>query len=526
MNSKTGNTMKYPIGIQTFSEIITQGYVYVDKTEHVYNLAHGGKYYFLSRPRRFGKSLLVSTLDAYFSGKKELFKGLAIEKLEQDWAILPVIRLDLSGQNFSTKKNFHECMSYVFGRQEGAYGLDNKGEVESVRFNKLLQAAHDQTGKPVVILIDEYDKPIVDNLDNPELMDYCRQNLQSIYGVMKGNDAIIRMGFLTGVSKIGKLSVFSGLNNLMDISLMSRYNDICGISESELHKYFDEEIQAFAGKLKISKEECYGRLKEQYDGYRFSDEETEGIYNPFSLLNALYAKSIKDYWFETGTPTMLIKGLKKTDADLSCLENYMAKASVLSSANADSPDPVSLLFQSGYLTIKDYQPRRDAYVLGFPNGEVRNGFFDCLLANYVNQKADTSSNAIFDIEDCLMEGDAEGFMTRLSAFIANISYELQADVEKDLQNVLFVICELLTNDKIDIEAERRTSNGRIDLFIKTEKYIYIIEIKLDGTAEEALKQIEEKGYAAPFASDQRQIIKIGVNFDKDTRRLGEWVVVG
>ena len=314
------------------------------------------------------------------------------------------------------------------------YDVKNVYTTYGERFNTLINAVYQTTGKQVVILIDEYDKPIVDNIDNPQLMDYCRTQLQGMYSVMKEQDANIRFGFLTGVSKIGKLSVFSGLNNLKDISLVTRYNevskigklsvfsglnnlkdislvtrynDICGISESELHKYFDEEIQAFAGKLKISKEECYGRLKEQYDGYRFSDEETEGIYNPFSLLNALYAKSIKDYWFETGTPTMLIKGLKKTDADLSGLENYMAKASVLSSANADSPDPVSLLFQSGYLTIKDYQPRRDAYVLGFPNGEVRNGFFDCLLANYVNQKADTSSNAIFDIEDSLMEGDAE-----------------------------------------------------------------------------------------------------------------------
>ena len=518
--------MKYPIGIQTFEKIRNEGYIYVDKTEHIYNLAHGSTYYFLSRPRRFGKSLLVSTLDAYFSGKKELFKGLAIEKLEQDWETYPVIRLDLSGQNFSTKENFHECMSYVFERQEAAYGLDNKGEVESVRFNKLLQAANAQTGKPVVILIDEYDKPIVDNLDNQELMDYCRTNLQSIYGVMKSNDAIIRMGFLTGVSKIGKLSVFSGLNNLKDISLTAKYNDICGISERELPEYFDEEIQAFADKLKVSKSECYILLKEKYDGYRFSDEEVEGIYNPFSLLNALSDRSMKDYWFETGTPTMLIKGLKRTDADLSALEGYMAKANLLSAANAETPHPVSLLFQSGYLTIKDYQPRREAYVLGFPNEEVRNGFFDCLLANYVIQKEESSPSAIFDIENCLMDGDGEGFMQRLSAFIANISYELQADVEKDLQNVLFVICELLTNDKIDIEAERRTSNGRIDLFIKTEKFIYIIEIKLDGTTDEALKQIEEKVYAAPFAADTRQIIKIGVNFDKETRRLGNWKTAG
>ena len=516
--------MKYPIGIQTFSEIITQGYVYVDKTEHVYNLAHGGKYYFLSRPRRFGKSLLVSTLDAYFSGKKELLKGLAIEKLEQDWETYPVIRLSFGGTTYTEKQKLYDKLDAFFTYYEEIYDVKNVYTTYGERFNTLIGAVYQTTGNQVVILIDEYDKPIVDNIDNQEQMDYCRTELQGMYSVLKEQDANIRFGFLTGVSKIGKLSVFSGLNNLMDISLFEQYNDICGISETELHEYFDEEIQAFADKLKVTKSECYALLKEKYDGYRFCEDEMDGIYNPFSLLNALYSKKLNDYWFETGTPTMLIKGLKRTDADLSALEGYMAKANLLSAANAETPHPVSLLFQSGYLTIKDYQQRREAYVLGFPNEEVRNGFFDCLLANYVIQKEESSPSAIFDIENCLMDGDAEGFMQRLSAFIANISYELQADVEKDLQNVLFVICTLLTNDKIDIEAERRTSNGRIDLFIKTEKYIYIIEIKLDGTTDEALKQIEEKGYAAPFATDPRKIFKIGVNFDKQTRRLGDWKI--
>lgn len=514
--------MKYPIGIQTFSEIITQGYVYVDKTEHVYNLAHNGKYYFLSRPRRFGKSLLVSIFDAYFSGKKDLFRDLAIEQLEQDWESYPVIRLDLSGQNFSTKENFHECMSYLFDIQETIYGMDNKGEVESVRFSKLLQAAHYQTGKPVVILIDEYDKPILDNIDNPELMDYCRTNLQSLYGVMKSNDAIIRFGFLTGVSKIGHLSVFSGLNNLMDISLFEQYNDICGISETELHRYFDDEIQALADKLKVTKTECYTLLKEKYDGYRFCEDETEGIYNPFSLLNALYSKKMNDFWFATGTPSALVKVIKKTSFDLTSLTRQRIDSTLLANPDAVFRNPVPLLFQSGYLTIKYYNTDGDFYELAFPNIEVKKGFFNYLLEFYAPMQGLSPNSLIYDLRMSLVAGNAEGFMQQLHSLFARTPYQIQGDSEKDFQYAMFIIVQLLG---IDIQAEYQTSNGRIDLLIRTEKFIYIIEIKLGGTVDEALKQINEKDYAAPFATDNYQIFKIGVNFDKATRRLTHWTVV-
>ena len=514
--------MKYPIGIQTFSEIITQGYVYVDKTEHVYNLAHNGKYYFLSRPRRFGKSLLVSIFDAYFSGKKDLFRDLAIEQLEQDWESYPVIRLDLSGQNFSTKENFHECMSYLFDIQETIYGMDNKGEVESVRFSKLLQAAHSQTGKPVVILIDEYDKPILDNIDNPELMDYCRTNLQSLYGVMKSNDAIIRFGFLTGVSKIGHLSVFSGLNNLMDISLFEQYNDICGISETELHRYFDDEIQALADKLKVTKTECYTLLKEKYDGYRFCEDETEGIYNPFSLLNALYSKKMNDFWFATGTPSALVKVIKKTSFDLTSLTRQRIDSTLLANPDAVFRNPVPLLFQSGYLTIKYYNTDGDFYELAFPNIEVKKGFFNYLLEFYAPMQGLSPNSLIYDLRMSLVAGNAEGFMQQLHSLFARTPYQIQGDSEKDFQYAMFIIVQLLG---IDIQAEYQTSNGRIDLLIRTEKFIYIIEIKLGGTVDEALKQINEKDYAAPFATDNHQIFKIGVNFDKATRRLTHWTVV-
>ena len=515
--------MKYPIGIQTFSEIITQGYVYVDKTEHVYNLAHGGKYYFLSRPRRFGKSLLVSTLDAYFSGKSELFKGLAIEKLEQDWKTYPVLRLSFGGTAYTEKQNLYDKLDAFFTSYEQIYDVKNVYTTYGERFNTLINAVYQTTGKQVVILIDEYDKPIVDNIDNQELMDYCRTQLQGMYSVMKEQDANIRFGFLTGVSKIGKLSVFSGLNNLKDISLVTRYNDICGISESELHEYFDDEIQAFSNRLKISKDECYTRLKAQYDGYRFSDEEAEGIYNPFSLLNALSDKSIKDYWFETATPSLLVKVIEQTSFDLSSISDLHTSATFLANADSIFDNPVPLLFQTGYLTIKDYNTDGRFYDLQFPNNEVKSGFFNYLLPFYAPIKAGVDDTLVYKLRMSLVSGDADGFMKQLHSLFARTPYQIQSDCEKDFQYAMFIIVQLLG---IDIQAEYQTSDGRIDLLVRTDKFIYIIEIKLDGTADEALQQIEEKDYAAPFAADTRKIFKIGVNFDKQTRRLGEWVVGG
>ena len=475
-----------------------------------------------SRPRRFGKSLLVSTLDAYFSGRKELFKGLAIEKLEQDWETFPVIRLDLSGQNFSTKEFFHECMSYLFDMQEAIYGLDNKGEVESVRFGKLLQAAHAKTGKPVVILIDEYDKPVMDNIDNPGLLDYCRSALQSVYGVMKSNDAIIRMGFLTGVSKIGHLSVFSGLNNLMDISLFEQYNDICGISETELHRYFDKEIGRLADDMELAKDECYIRLKKQYDGYRFCKKRKEGIYNPFSLLNALNSKDIADYWFATGTPSFLVKVIKKTPFDLTSITDQQVDSTLMANPDSIFDNPVPLLFQSGYLTIKSYNVDGDFYDLKFPNLEVKKGFFNYLLGFYAPMQGVATNTLIYKLRMSLVNGNGEDFMRQLSALFARTPYQIQGDSEKDFQYAMFIIVQLLG---IDVQAEYQTSDGRIDLLIRTDKYIYIIEIKLGGTVDEAVKQIEEKDYGAPFAADPRQIIKIGVEFDKSTRKIEDWRVI-
>ena len=468
----------------------------MDKTEHVYNLAHSGKYYFLSRPRRFGKSLLVSTLDAYFSGRKELFKGLAIEKLEQDWETFPVIRLDLSGQKFSSQAQFNESMDRIMYAAEQRLGLKTEENSDpTFRFGDLLLSAYKSTGKPV---------------------------LQSVYGVMKSNDAIIRMGFLTGVSKIGHLSVFSGLNNLMDISLFEQYNDICGISETELHRYFDKEIYVFADKLKVSKDECYARLKAQYDGYRFCEDAVDGIYNPFSLLNALYSKKLNDYWFATGTPSFLVKVIKQTSFDLTSIADQQVDSTLMANPDSIFANPVPLLFQSGYLTIKDYNADGDFYDLKFPNLEVKKGFFNYLLGFYAPMQGVATNTLIYKLRMSLVNGNGEDFMRQLSALFARTPYQIQGDSEKDFQYAMFIIVQLLG---IDVQAEYQTSDGRIDLLIRTDKYIYIIEIKLGGTVDEAVKQIEEKDYGAPFAADPRQIIKIGVEFDKSTRKIEDWRVI-
>ena len=369
--------MLYPIGIQNFESIREGGYVYVDKTHLIHQLATTGKYYFLSRPRRFGKSLLVSTMEAYFQGKKDLFKGLAIEKLEKDWTEYPVLHLDLSGVTYTDENVLNEKMENTLSQWEQTYGIANTFTVDGIRFENIIKTAYSQTGKPVVILIDEYDKPLLDTAGNEPLREAIRSRLQGFYSVMKSQDGKIRFGFLTGITKFGKLSIFSGLNNLNDISMDYRYADICGISEKDLHAYFDESVQEMAEANKMSKEECYARLKEYYDGYHFC-EDSEDIYNPFSLLSALNGKRFRDYWYETGTPTFVVKALQRGQFNLEGLTLEGVPAFVLGGVNADDSDPVPVLYQSGYLTIQSYDNQTQEYTLKYPNQEVERGFMQGL----------------------------------------------------------------------------------------------------------------------------------------------------
>ena len=512
--------MLYPIGIQNFEKLRNDGCVYVDKTALMYKMVKEGNYYFLSRPRRFGKSLLISTLEAYFLGKKDLFEGLAVAELEKDWVEYPVLHLDLNTEKYDSIEVLNNKLSGTLKLWEEQYGRDESEKSLPMRFEGIIRRAKEKTGRNVVILVDEYDKPMLQAIGNEELQKAYRDTLKSFYGALKSMDGCIRFALLTGVTKFGKVSVFSDLNNLKDISMSQYYYNICGITEEELHHYFDEEIEQLARTNNQTKDEAYEKLKEEYDGYHFTYD-TPGMYNPFSILWTLSERRYGSYWFETGTPTFLVELLQKTDYNLEQMANVEADSDMLGSIfNDDNPIPV--IYQSGYLTIKSYDNRFGIYKLGFPNREVEDGFMKYLLKYYTAKK---NSNSAFEISRFVADiesGNAEGFMQRLQSFFAGAKFDqIAKDTENWFQNVVFIVTTLCG---LYIEAEHQTSNGRIDLVMKTDKYVYVMELKYDGTPEEALKQIEDKGYAMPWQSDGRKVIKVGANFSSELRRLSGWVI--
>ena len=513
--------MKYPIGVQDFSNIRHGGYVYLDKTELIQKLAEDGKYYFLSRPRRFGKSLLISTMQAYFQGRKDLFEGLSICSMEKDWTEYPVLRIDLSGTTYTSQAALDEKLSSILAKWEAQYGIDNKYISPGIRLEAVIGAAYESSGQKVVVLVDEYDKPIMDTLGNEELMEYFRNTLQGFYSVLKSQDDKLRFGFLTGVTKMGKLSVFSGLNNLKDISMLPAYSDICGITEKELVSGLSEGVEEMAAANGISVEECLARLRDMYDGYHFCAD-AEGVYNPFSLLNALQDKQFNDYWFETGTPSFLVNLIKNTTYDISSLQGEEVDSSLLISVNTAFANPIPLLYQSGYLTITAYDSEVGLYRLDFPNREVKNGFLSFVL-QYSTSSTISGKTLIAKIHRALRDGRPDDMMKELDVFFARKNYQIQADEEKDFQYAVSTIFELLSED---VQTERQTSNGRIDILLQTDKYIYIMEIKVDSDADMALRQIDEKGYARPFATDNRRLFKIGVGFSLSTRHISSWKIDG
>ena len=509
----------YPIGIQNFEKIRKDGYFYIDKTAWVYQLAKTGSYYFLSRPRRFGKSLLISTLEAYFQGKKELFKGLAIEKLEKDWTEHPILHLDLNIERYDTPESLGNILEKNLSEWEKLYGADVSERTYSLRFAGIIKRACEQTGQRVVILVDEYDKPMLQAIGNGELQKEYRNTLKPFYGVLKTMDGCIKLAFLTGVTKFGKISVFSDLNNLDDISMQEMYVGLCGITGQEIHDNLEEELHELADAQKMTYEEACAELKRRYDGYHFV-ENTEGIYNPFSLLNTFKYKKFGSYWFETGTPTYLIELLKRYHYDLEHMAHAETYADVLNSIYGDE-EPLPVIFQSGYLTIKGYDERFGIYRLGFPNREVEEGFVRFLIPYYTRfNKIETP----FEIQKFVQEierGEPDAFFRRLQSFFADTPYELVKELELHYQNVLFIVFKLVG---FYVKAEYHTSQGRIDLVLQTDKYVYVMEFKLNGTAEEALQQINDKQYALPFVADSRKVLKIGVNFSNTTRNIERWVV--
>ena len=509
--------MLYPIGIQSFSEIREGGYVYVDKTAQVYRLASTGKYYFFSRPRRFGKSLLISTMDAYFSGKKELFKGLAMEKLEKEWNTYPVLHLDLNGSKYTSVTDLRDRIELHLGKWETKYGKVGNFEDPAARFDAVIDAACEKTGEKVVFLVDEYEKPVVDNIDNEELAKQMRRELQGLYSVIKGKDENIRFVFLTGVTKLGKMSIFSGLNNLKDISMNETYFDVCGITEKELKDNFDESVAELAEKYEITKDECYGKLRRMYDGYHFN-EECEGVYNPFSIINTFDTNKFSMYWFETGTPTFLVRYLKKGNYNLENISKNNVSSEVLSGTNYVSPQPITLMYQTGYLTITGYNERFRTYTLDYPNEEVKSGFLNSLSQLYAPALNDGEFSVYNFVED-IERGDVQCFMDRFTAFLAGNDYEVQGDLELYFQNTMSIMLKMMG---LYVKTEYHTSNGRIDIVFDTDKYVYIIELKRDLDPAVALKQIEEKGYDKPFLTSGKQIIKLGINFSSETRTVDGW----
>ena len=512
--------MIYPIGIQSFDEIRKGGYVYVDKTEYLFNLVARGKYYFLSRPRRFGKSLMISTLEAYFLGKKELFKGLAMEQLEKEWLEYPVLHLDLNTSKYDAEQDLYNVLDKKLQEWEAIYGT-GLGEVNlELRFLGLVERASKLAGRNVVILIDEYDKPMLQTIGNDALQEQYRNTLKAFYSVLKSQDKYIKFAMLTGVTKFGKVSVFSDLNNLRDLSMLKQWVGICGISEQELHEYFEVSIQELATACSLTFDETCNKLKEQYDGYHFC-ENSIGIYNPFSLLNTFENKEFKDYWFETGTPTFLVKLMQTTNYELNKLAHEMQTSDMLNCIDSASKDPVPVIYQSGYLTIKDYDERFKFYTLGFPNKEVEQGFINYLLPFYSPNERNESEFFINQFICDIEKGDVESFMQRLVAFFDDGDYQVMGKMELYFQNVMYVIFKVMG---FYTEVEKHTAKGRIDVILKTKDYIYVIEIKRDGSAREALQQIEEKGYTKPYAMDARKLYKIGINFSSEARTIDDYII--
>ena len=520
--------MKYPIGIQSFDRIIEDGYVYVDKTELIYNLTHESSIYFLSRPRRFGKSLLVSTLKNYYLGRRELFRGLAMERLETEWAVHPVFHVDFNGAVFSNAGQLEAMLrDYVEG-WERMYGLVPDKELGiGIRFRHVLRAAHEQTGRRAVVLIDEYDKPILDVLDvDASLEDRHRNVLKAFYSVFKAADEHLQFVLLTGVTKFSQVSVFSGFNQPKDISMDGRYEALCGITQDEIDRYFPQPIADMAADYRCTPGEMKQRLKQQYDGYHFSKRLTD-VYNPFSLLNALDSRSVDDYWFRSGTPTYLIRLLAHFNENINELTGKYYRPEEFVDYKADVERPLPMIFQSGYLTIKNYDFQFNTFLLDFPNNEVKNGFLTMLATSYLKPQEEMGT-WIRSVVMTLQEGNTDRLRTLFTSFLASIPYTMrrkegEAERERYFQYTFYLIMRLVS--VYTVYVEKAQSQGRVDCVVETPQYVYIFEFKLDGTAAEALQQIEDRGYAREYAADARQLYRVGVGFSSETGTVSDWAVV-
>jgi hypothetical protein len=476
----------------------------------------------LSRPRRFGKSLLLSTFKAYFEGEKDLFEGLAISGLETKWEKYPVLYLDLNAERYESVEYLEAILSDNLDRWEILYGKNERETTLSRRFDGVIRRACEKTGKRVVVLIDEYDKPMLSTILNESLSGKYRSILKAFYGVLKSSGEHLRFLFLTGVTKFAQVSVFSDLNHLVDISHKDDYATLCGITKSELLRFFTPELEKLAAKHELTFDEAVAKMTQQYDGYHFAYR-SEGMFNPFSVLNALKFSDFDNYWFQTGTPTYLVNLLKESDYDLCKLvDGIEVESSAFTEYRADANNPLPMIYQSGYLTIKSYDKKYGIYTLGFPNDEVQYGFLKFLLPYYTAVTTDNTGLHIANFCKELEAGKTDDFMKRLKVFFAKIPYELNNENERHYQAIIYVVFTLVGQY---VEAEVRSADGRADAVVKTKDYIYVFEFKLNGTAEEAIRQIDSKDYLLPYTLDGRKLIKVGVDFCKEKRNINNFIAI-
>ena len=512
----------YPVGIQSFETIRKKGMVYIDKTAYIHQLVNKGYYYFLSRPRRFGKSLLLSTMQAYFEGKRELFDGLYIGEHEREWTKREVLKIDFSNGKYFTLHHLQAAINMMLSDFEERYGVTPfDGATPGTRMTKIIQAAYQQSGTEIVVLVDEYDAPLFDSVGHPEERHIMRQTIRDMLSPLKGQGALIRFVFITGITKFSQMSVFSELNNLQNISMLPQYEGICGITEEELTTVMQPDIELFAQNTGVSYEQALAELKDMYDGYHFAERMTD-VYNPFSLLYALNSWKVDSYWFASATPTMMIELMLQQQIEMDELEGVDT-----SSDGFDTPigenitDVVPLLFQSGYLSIKEYDAETKTYTLGFPNREVRTGFartfYKYVSGDYATGR-DKLRQAYIQFR---RSGGIEPFLQTLRLFFAGYPYSLNNNNERHYQSVLYT---LLVAFGADVEAERQTANGRMDIVLRMPKAVYVIELKYGHSVEEATEQLLHKDYAAAFAFDGRPVIQVGINFSRDERTVTEWQV--
>lgn len=511
---------RYPVGIQTFSEIRERNYLYIDKTQYLVDFIDKGyKYVFLSRPRRFGKSLFASMIHAFYEGRKDLFEGLAIGEYEKDWVKHPVLHFDMSAAKHMDTKQLDDYLDYLLLPYEKQFGTEkNKDKAPNIRFANIVKAAYEQTGRKVVLIIDEYDAPLLDVVHEEQNLAALRRATQNFYSPIKSLDPYLEFVFLTGITKFAQLSIFSELNNLFNISMYDKYSAICGISSEELHTQMLPDVERLAEHLHLSVDETFERLKRKYDGYHFS-KNSEDVYNPFSLIKALASGDISDYWFDSGTPTYIIKLLQKYNVGLRDLTGQDAGVSDFDVSPENMTTVLPLLYQSGYLTIKHYDPMIDLYTLGYPNEEVRTGMVRSLAANYLTPAEGTNSSFVIKFVKAVIADDMEQALTLMRAYLAGVSYRLSNKTERDVQTIFYLVFSLIGSF---IKVEEESAHGRADVVITLPSVVYVMELKFDGSADAALRQIDEKGYLIPYTADGKRLVKVGVNYSSEERTITEW----